>query len=100
MADMSKDDKRRAERRALRVNRGHNPEEHKEKDAVRSKGKASEESKERYRKTVQLFTEYVSSIAAIDKIYVLTWLGTCKKRRICLKTFKLGRDIRLPASKS
>ncbi|GKZ38732.1 hypothetical protein AbraIFM66950_011168, partial [Aspergillus brasiliensis] len=59
MASLSKNDKKRAERRALRENRCHNPEEHKEKDSVRSKGKASEDTKKEYQKTVKLFIEYM-----------------------------------------
>ncbi|KAL4982106.1 hypothetical protein BDW68DRAFT_192433 [Aspergillus falconensis] len=59
MASLSKDDKKRAERRALRENRCHNPEEHKEKDSVRSKGKASEDTKKEYQKTIRLFIEYM-----------------------------------------
>ncbi|KAL2782402.1 hypothetical protein BJX66DRAFT_199881 [Aspergillus keveii] len=59
MTSLSKDDKKRAERRALRQSRHHDPQEHQEKDSVRARGKASEDTKEVYRNTVKLFIEYM-----------------------------------------
>ncbi|KAL4868282.1 hypothetical protein BDV12DRAFT_186104 [Aspergillus spectabilis] len=67
---------KRAERRALRQSRHHEPQEHQDKDSVRARGKASEATKEIYRNTVKLFIEY---------------------KRTCLKTFEVGQGYSTPS---
>ncbi|OJJ52319.1 hypothetical protein ASPSYDRAFT_95820 [Aspergillus sydowii CBS 593.65] len=59
MVILSKEEKKRAERQARRQKRCHDPKKHREKVSVRSRGNASETTKEMYRETVNVFNEWL-----------------------------------------
>ena len=88
--------KKREARRGLRLERGYNAKFHLQKDAERTGGRASMETKNRYKKKVDKYAEYVPVSFRFKLIYSHSFIRFLVEEKGMPEGYKLGQGHPVP----